>query len=94
MPEPTRDRPSRNYEFLFLFSKQPNYYFNRSAIDVPARSSSRNGVRTNPGSVWETHCEILSDSVDDGWDGLWRVTLKHPHTGTWRCGLVHWSGKC
>ena len=37
MPEPTRDRPSRNYEFLFLFSKQPNYYFNRRAIDVPAR---------------------------------------------------------
>ena len=46
MPEPTRDRPSRNYEFLFLFSKKPNYYFDRTAIDVPARASARR----SPGS--------------------------------------------
>src|SRR5437763_6641874 len=30
MPEPTLDRPSRNYEFLFLFTKQPEYYFART----------------------------------------------------------------
>lgn len=44
MPEPTRDRPSRNYEFLFLFSKQPNYYFDRTAIDVPSRAGYRGAI--------------------------------------------------
>src|SRR5918911_2509785 len=53
MPEPTLDRPSRNYEFLFLFTKQPDYYFDRTAIDVSARSSRQRGVRANAGSVWE-----------------------------------------
>jgi DNA modification methylase len=91
MPEPTRDRPSRNYEFLFLFSKQPNYYFNRTAIDVPARSSSRAGIRANAGSVWETRCDILSDNVDDGWDGLWRVNSEaspYRHVAMWPRALV------
>ena len=45
MPEPTRNRPSRNYEFLFLFTKQPDYYFDRTKIDVPARASQQEGVR-------------------------------------------------
>jgi DNA modification methylase len=91
MPEPTRDRPSRNYEFLFLFSKQPNYYFNRRAIDVPARSSARNGVRANAGSVWETQCEVLSDTVDDELSGLWRVNSEaspYRHVAMWPRALV------
>lgn len=91
MPEPTRDRPSRNYEFLFLFSKQPNYYFNRSAIDVPARSSNRGGVRANAGSVWETRCEILSDTDDDNQDRLWRINSEaspYRHVAMWPRALV------
>ena len=91
MPEPTRDRPSRNYEFLFLFSKQPNYYFNRAAIDVPSRSSNRNGVRANAGSVLETRCDILSDTADDGPDGLWRVNSEaspYRHVAMWPRALV------
>lgn len=44
MPEPTRDRPSRNYEFLFLFTKRPNYFFDRSAIDVASRASARKEI--------------------------------------------------
>jgi DNA modification methylase len=91
MPEPTRDRPSRNYEFLFLFSKQPNYYFNRNAIDVPARSSNRTGVRANAGSVWETQCKVLSDTEDDGLGGLWRVNSEaspYRHVAMWPRALV------
>ncbi|MGH7828101.1 MAG: DNA methyltransferase, partial [Candidatus Binatia bacterium] len=91
MPEPTRDRPSRNYEFLFLFSKQPNYYFNRAAIDVPSRSSTRNGDRANAGSVWETRCEILHDTDDDGPDALWRVNAEaspYRHVAMWPRALV------
>jgi DNA modification methylase len=33
IPEPTaRDRPWRQYEFVFLFSKSPRYYFNRLGL--------------------------------------------------------------
>jgi DNA modification methylase len=90
MPEPTRDRPSRNYEFLFLFTKQPNYYFNRSAIDVPSRSSGRSGVETNPGSVWQTRCEMVSDTSED-LRGLWRINPEaspYRHVAMWPRALV------
>lgn len=90
MPEPTRDRPSRNYEFLFLFSKKPDYYFDRTAIDVPSRSSSRVGVRANAGSVWETRYDILSDTADEP-DGLWRVNSEaspYRHVAMWPRALV------
>jgi DNA modification methylase len=88
MPEPTRDRPSRNYEFLFLFTKQPNYYFERSKIDVPSRASIIEGVRANAGSVWETQSEIISD---DDPDGLWRINPEaspYRHIAMWPRSLV------
>jgi DNA modification methylase len=90
MPEPTQDRPSRNYEFLFLFSKQPNYYFDRRAIDVPSRSGHRRGDRTNAGSVWETQCQILSDTADEP-DSLWRANSEaspYRHVAMWPRALV------
>ncbi len=90
MPEPTRDRPSRNYEFLFLFSKQPDYYFDRKAIDMPSRSSYRSGDRANAGSVWEAQCEILADTADEP-DGLWRINPEaspYRHVAMWPRALV------
>jgi site-specific DNA-methyltransferase (cytosine-N4-specific) len=90
MPEPTLDRPSRNYEFLFLFSKRPNYRFDRTAIDVPSRTSKRSGDRANAGSVWETRAEIVSDT-DEGPDGLWRINPEaspYRHVAMWPRALV------
>ena len=90
MPEPTRDRPSRNYEFLFLFSKQPNYYFTRTAIDVRSRASAPREDRANAGSVWETHSEILSDT-EPGPDGVWRINPEaspYRHVAMWPRALV------
>lgn len=90
MPEPTLDRPSRNYEFLFLFSKRPRYRFDRTAIDVPSRSSNRSGDRANAGSVWETQWKILSDSADDA-DSIWRINPEaspYRHVAMWPRALV------
>ncbi len=90
MPEPTRDRPSRNYEFLFLFTKQPNYRFERTKIDVPSRASFVEGTRANPGSVWQSHYDILSDS-EPGLDGLWRINPEASpfrHIAMWPRALV------
>jgi site-specific DNA-methyltransferase (cytosine-N4-specific) len=90
MPEPTRDRPSRNYEFLFFFSKQPNYYFNRTSIDVASRTSSRIGDRSNAGSVWEASYEIICDSENEP-EALWRVNSEaspYRHVAMWPRALV------
>lgn len=38
MPENVNDRPTRDHEYLFLFSKQPHYYYNAAAIAEPCRS--------------------------------------------------------
>jgi DNA modification methylase len=75
---------------LFLFSKQPNYYFDRRAIDVASRSGRRTGDRANAGSVWETRCEILSDTADEP-DSLWRVNSEaspYRHVAMWPRTLV------
>jgi len=90
MPEPTLDRPSRNYEFLFLFSKQPNYSFDRTTIDVPSRASARPGDRANAGSVWQTQSEVLSDT-EPGPDGVWRINPEaspYRHIAMWPRTLV------
>jgi DNA modification methylase len=90
MPEPTRDRPSRNYEFLFLFTKQPNYYFDRAEIDVPSRASARKGDLANAGSVWETQVDILSDNGSKP-DAVWRINPEaspYRHVAMWPRALV------
>lgn len=57
IPEPTaKDRPWRKYEYLFLFSRSPRYYFNRDALvgeeDVwyiePDRNSESRGTHYAP----------------------------------------------
>lgn len=90
MPEPTRDRPSRNYEFLFLFAKQPDYYFDRTLIDVPSRASAQAGIRTNAGSVWQTEYEVFSDT-DAELDGVWQINPEaspYRHVAMWPRALV------
>lgn len=90
MPEPTRDRPSRNYEFLFLFSKRPSYYFDRSAIDVASRASARKGDRANAGSVWETLANGHGRDGDE-LNSVWRTNPEaspYRHVAMWPRALV------
>lgn len=54
IPEPTaKDRPWRTYEHLFLFTKSPKYYFNRSSLEksediwvISDRPVPNNGVHS------------------------------------------------
>jgi DNA modification methylase len=58
LPEPVQDRPSRSYEYVFMFAKDRKYYFNRDALiagnvdqdvwTIPARPKPTNGVDTAP----------------------------------------------
>lgn len=36
MPESVRDRCTRSHEYIFMFSKQPSYYYDQDAIKEPA----------------------------------------------------------
>ena len=60
MPEPTRDRPSRNYEFLFLFSKRPNYYFDRTPLTCHLERARAKAIERIAGSVWQTSAGPLT----------------------------------
>lgn len=54
IPEPTaRDRPWRTYEFVFMFSKSPRYFFDREALGdeedvwtISTRAKSSNGLHS------------------------------------------------
>lgn len=47
MPESVKDRPTRSHEYIFLFSKKDNYYFDSNAIMEEGQKQLR-----NKRSVW------------------------------------------
>lgn len=40
MPESVNDRPTRSHEYIFLFTKQPKYYYDKEAVKEPAVSNA------------------------------------------------------
>ncbi|MCI0536010.1 MAG: site-specific DNA-methyltransferase [Verrucomicrobiales bacterium] len=58
LPEAVADRPSRSYEYVFMFAKSRKYYFNKQPLidqkveedmwTIPARPKSGNGLDTAP----------------------------------------------
>jgi DNA modification methylase len=48
MPESVRDRCTKAHEYIFLFTKKPQYYFNNEAIKEPAIHSNRTAGNKNP----------------------------------------------
>lgn len=54
MPESVKDRPTRSHEYLFLFSKQEKYRYNRTAVlEVNGR---------NLRSVWSVNTQPFPDA--------------------------------
>ncbi len=58
LPEAVSDRPSRSYEYVFMFAKDRRYYFNKQPLiekkieedmwTIPARPRTGNGLDTAP----------------------------------------------
>lgn len=58
LPEAVGDRPSRSYEYVFMFAKERKYYFNKRPLfdqrveedmwTIPARPRGGNGLDTAP----------------------------------------------
>lgn len=56
-PESVKDRPTRAHEYVFLFSKSEQYFYNSEAVQEPANGDGR--VR-NRRSVWALNTEPFS----------------------------------
>jgi len=53
-PESVKDRPTRSHEYIFLFSKSKDYYYDHSAIQ---ETSVTNGAPKNKRTVWSASTE-------------------------------------
>jgi site-specific DNA-methyltransferase (adenine-specific) len=49
MPESVKDRPTRTHEYLFMFTKDERYFYDRNAIIEPNGRNAR--------SVWNIHTQ-------------------------------------
>jgi site-specific DNA-methyltransferase (adenine-specific) len=49
MPESVKDRPTRSHEYLFMFTKSEQYYYDRQAVLDPNGRNRR--------SVWDVHTQ-------------------------------------
>jgi site-specific DNA-methyltransferase (adenine-specific) len=51
MPESVTDRPTRAHEYIFLFSRQPKYYYDAAAIRTPEKKESLARYKNNHAPV-------------------------------------------
>jgi site-specific DNA-methyltransferase (adenine-specific) len=59
MPESVKDRPTRCHEYVFLFSKNESYYYNREAVQENAEGGA--GKR-NRRTVWSINTEACKEA--------------------------------
>jgi len=58
-PESVQDRPTRCHEYVFMFSKSKDYYYDRDAVMEPTCS---NGGRRNLRTVWSINTEPFPEA--------------------------------
>ena len=98
MPESVTDRPTKAHEYVFLFSKQPDYFYNAEAVREPASDNKAGG---KPSSTFggqkresfQPHHGNLGASADQTRNrrSVWRISTQ-PYTGAhfaaWPSDLV------
>lgn len=57
-PESVKDRPSRMHEYVFLLTKNEQYYYDYESVKEPAVNGSTKGLR----SVWNINTEPLKEA--------------------------------
>ena len=84
MPESVQDRCTKAHEYIFLLSKNKNYYFNNEAIKEPAKDwgtrDRSNGKYHNPGSGLVPHSGLTKSYERKNKRSVWSVTKK-PYKG-------------
>ena len=58
-PESVKDRPTRSHEYIFLFSKSKDYYYDQKSIMEPVKDG---GKMKNRRSVWNINTNGFKDA--------------------------------
>jgi DNA modification methylase len=58
-PESVKDRPTQSHEYIFLFSKSEQYYYDYESIKEPATES---GKMRNKRTVWQVNTEPFPEA--------------------------------
>ena len=58
-PESVKDRPTQSHEYIFMFSKNEEYYYDYESIKEPG---SLKGTTRNKRSVWQINTEPFPDA--------------------------------
>ena len=84
MPESVKDRCTKSHEYIFLLSKNKNYYYNNEAIKEPAKDwgtrDRSNGKYHNPGTGLVPHSGLTKSYERKNKRSVWSV-IKKPYKG-------------
>ena len=84
MPESVRDRCTKSHEYIFLLSKNKNYYYNNEAIKEDAKDwgtrDRSKGKYHNPGTGLSPHSGLSKSYDRKNKRSVWTVTKK-PYKG-------------
>jgi DNA modification methylase len=58
-PESVKDRPTQSHEYIFMFSKNEDYYYDYESIKEPA---SVKGTKRNKRTVWQVNTEPFPEA--------------------------------
>jgi len=84
MPESVKDRCTKAHEYIFLLSKNKNYYYDNEAIKEPARDwgtrDRTNGKYHNKGTGLQPHSGLTKSYEKKNKRSVWTVNKK-PYKG-------------
>ena len=84
MPESVKDRCTKSHEYIFLLSKNKNYYYDNEAIKEPAKDwgtrDRTNGKYHNEGTGLQPHSGLTKSYTKKNKRSVWSVTKK-PYKG-------------
>ena len=84
MPESVKDRCTKSHEYIFLLSKNKNYYYNNEAIKEPAKDwgtrDRSKGKYHNIGTGLQPHSGLTKSYTKKNKRSVWSVTKK-PYKG-------------
>jgi len=84
MPESVRDRCTKSHEYIFLLSKNKNYYYDNESIKEPAKDwgtrDRTNGKYHNPGTGLQPHSGLTKSYSKKNKRSVWSINKK-PYKG-------------
>ncbi len=84
MPESVKDRCTKSHEYLFLLSKNKNYYYDNESIKEPAKDwgtrDRTNGKYHNKGTGLQPHSGLTKSYPKKNKRSVWSITKK-PYKG-------------